>query len=57
MNEKLVPDDLVERVDEFRRRQKPMTEAEFWELMREGRQHSCDRYYADKWDKEDKGKG
>ena len=26
------------------------------EMIDEGRRHSCDKYYEEKWDKEDKGK-
>jgi len=52
----LVPDEVVERINSSHRRQEPATEEEFWEIMREGRRHRCDRYYEDKWDKEDEGR-
>ena len=54
--EKLTPSEAVERIIELRKGIR-LDGLSIREMIDEGRQHSCEKYYNDKWDKEDKGKG
>ena len=44
----LTPAEAVDFIIEGRRRRKPITHNEFWEIMREGRTQSCDKRYEEK---------
>ena len=54
--EKLTPSEAIERIKELRKGVR-LDGLSIREMIDEGRQHSCEKYYNDKWDKEDKGKG
>ena len=54
--EKLTPSEAIERIKELRKGVR-LDGLSIREMIDEGRQHSCEKYYNDKWDKEDNGKG
>ena len=54
--EKLTPSEAIERIKELRKGVR-LDGLSIREMIDEGRQHSCEKYYEDKWNMQDKGKG
>lgn len=54
--EKLTPSEAIERIKELRKGVR-LDSLSIREMIDEGRQHSCEKYYEDKWNMQDKGKG
>ena len=54
--EKLTPSEAIERIKELRKGVR-LDGLSIRGMIDEGRQHSCEKYYEDKWNMQDKGKG